>query len=181
MKNIFFILLLAAASITVNAQFKTAVLQASGLTCAMCSRAINNSLEKLPFVQSVKADIKNSAFAIEFKTGTGMNIDQLRKAVQDAGFSVAKLKLTGNFVNIAVKNDEHVLINGNTFHFLNVSNQTLNGTREITIVDKNFLTAKEFHKYSSATQMTCIQTGKAAGCCKKDGLAENWRIYHATI
>ena len=110
-----------------------------------------------------------------------MNIDQLKKAVEDAGFSVAKLKLIGNFANIDVKNDEHVNINGNTFHFLNVSNQTLNGTKEITIVDKNFLTAKEFHRYSAFTQMSCIQTGKAGACCKKEGVAENVRIYHATI
>ena len=110
-----------------------------------------------------------------------MNIDLLKKAVQDAGFSVAKLKLTGNFVNTSIKNDEHVQINGTTFHFLNVNSQTLNGSREITIVDKNFLTTKEFKKFSAATQMDCIQTGKAAGCCKKEGIAENARIYHATI
>lgn len=181
MKKIFFILLLVVTGITVNAQFKAATLQASGLTCAMCSKAINNSLEKLSFVQSVSPDIKNSAFNIVFKQGISISIDQLKKAVQDAGFAIAKLKLTGNFTNVDVKNDEHVVINGNTFHFLNVSNQTLNGTKEITIVDKNFLTAKEFHKYSAATQMSCIQTGKAAGCCRKDGISENVRIYHATI
>ena len=110
-----------------------------------------------------------------------MNIDQLKKAVQNAGFSISTLRLTGNFVNVDVRNDEHTLINGNTFHFLNVNNQILNGIKEITIVDKNFLTAKEFHRYSAATQMSCIQTGKAAGCCKKNGIAENVRIYHATI
>jgi hypothetical protein len=110
-----------------------------------------------------------------------MNIDQLNKAVQDAGFAIAKLKLTGKFVNLAVKNDEHVQINGGTFHFVNVSNQVLDGTKEITIVDKNFLTAKEFKKFSAATQMECIQSGKALGCCKKEGIAANTRVYHATI
>ena len=181
MKKLFIILLSAVCFANVNAQFKTAMLQASGLTCAMCSKAINNSLEKLSSVQSVKADIKNSAFNIVFKPGVSLNIDQLKKAVQDAGFAIAKLKLTGDFANVAVKNDEHVQINGATFHFLNVSNQTLNGNREITIVDKNFVTAREFKKFSGATQMSCVQTGKAAGCCKKEGLAENTRVYHATI
>ncbi|MEO5996164.1 MAG: heavy-metal-associated domain-containing protein [Chitinophagaceae bacterium] len=181
MKKLFIILALAVCFTNVNAQFKTAVLQASGLTCAMCSKAINNSLEKLSSIQSVKADIKNSAFNIVFTPGVSMNIDQLKKAVQDAGFSIAKLKLTGDFVNVAVKNDEHVQINGATFHFLNISNQTLNGNREITIVDKNFLTAREFKKFSGATQMSCLQTGKAEACCKKEGFAENSRIYHATI
>ncbi len=181
MKKIFVILLLVISAATAHAQFKAAMLQASGLTCAMCTKAINNSLDKLSFVQSVQPDIKNSAFKIAFKPGAPVNIDQLRKAVQDAGFSISTLKLTGVFSNVTVKNDEHTLINGNTFHFLNISNQILSGTKEITIVDKNFLSSKEFRRYSAATQMSCIQTGKAASCCKKDGIAENVRIYHATI
>jgi copper chaperone CopZ len=165
----------------VHAQFKKATLQASGLTCAMCTRAINNSLEELPFVETVKADIKNSAFNIVFKSDKKVDIDQLKKAVEDAGFSVAKLKVTANFSNTSVSNDQHILLEGNTFHFLNVKNQVLNGDREITLVDKNFLTAKEFKKFSNATQMKCIHTGKAAGCCIKDGIAANTRIYHVTI
>jgi len=181
MKKLFIIALLAVCISNVQAQFKTAVLQASGLTCAMCSKAVNNSLEKLSFIQSIKADIKNSAFNIVFKPGAAMNIDQLKKAVQDAGFSVAKLKLSGDFTNVAVKNDEHVQINGTSFHFLNVSNQTLNGAREITIVDKNFVTPREFKKFSGSTDLSCVQTGKAAACCKKEGVAENTRIYHVTI
>jgi copper chaperone CopZ len=181
MKKIFLVMFLFVSVVTVQAQFQGAVIQASGLTCAMCSKAINNSLGKLSFVQSVKADIKNSAFNIVFKPGASMNIDHLNKAVKDAGFSIAKLKLTGSFNNVAVKNDEHVQIHGNTFHFLQVNNQTLNGTREITIVDKSYLTSKEYQKYSTATSMQCMKTGKAAACCKKEGIHENERIYHVTI
>ncbi len=181
MKKIFVILILLGTVVTTNAQFKSAMLQASGLTCAMCTKAINKSLEKLSFIQSINPDIKNSAFNIQFKQGASVNIDQLKKAVQDAGFSVARLKLTGNFINVAVKNDEHVQINGNTFHFLNVSNQTLDGKREITIVDKNFVNTKEFNKFSEATQMTCVKTGHAAACCSKDGIKDNARVYHVTI
>lgn len=181
MKKIILIFLIAISGIAVQGQFKTAFLQASGLTCAMCTRAINNSLEELNFIESVKADIKASAFKIVFKTNAFIDIDQLKTAVEDAGFSVAKLKLSGNFNNVDVKNDEHVQFNGKTFHFLRVNNQTINGEKEITIVDKNYLTSKEFKKFSTATEMGCVQTGKAAGCCKKEGIAENTRIYHATI
>lgn len=181
MKKTFIILFFFVCGIATQAQFKTAILQASGLTCAMCTKAINNSLEELSFVESVKADIKNSAFKIVFKPGIAMDIDELKKGVEDAGFSVAKLRLTGSFSNIEIKNDEHVVINGNTYHFLKVNNQTLNGEKEITIVDKNFLTAKEFKKFTAATNMHCIQTGRAESCCKKEAGAEHSRIYHATI
>ncbi len=164
-----------------QAQFINASLQASGLTCAMCSNAINKALAKLPFINSVKSDIKNSAFYIVFKENTEVDIDGIRKAVEDAGFSVAKLKLTGNFYDVKIVNDQHVVIGSSTYHFLNVSTQVLSGEKTITLVDKNFLTAREFKKYSSATKMSCLQTGKAADCCKKEGIAENTRIYHVTI
>lgn len=180
MKKIITLLLIISTTV-VNAQFKTAMLQASGLTCAMCTKAINNSLEKLSFIQSVKADIKNSAFNIVFKQQANVDIDQLKHAVEEAGFSVGKLRLSGNFDKIAVKNNEHVQINNHTFHFLKVNDQVFNGEKQITIVDKNYLTLKEFKKFSASTQMDCVQTGKAASCCKKEGISENTRIYHATI
>lgn len=181
MKKIIILLLAAVIAVSVNAQFKTAMLQASGLTCAMCTKAINNSLEKLPFIQSVKSDIKNSAFDIVFKPNINFDIDYLKKAVEDAGFTVGKLKLVGNFDNVSIKNNGHTQINNKTFHFLKINDQVLNGSQQITIVDKNYLTTKEFKKFRLATQMECVQTGKASACCKKEGVDENTRIYHATI
>ena len=182
MKKIFFILAILIAGVsTVDAQFKSADLQAAGLTCAMCTKAINNEVAGLSFVKKVDVDIKSSTFKIDFKEGANVDVDALKKAVEDAGFSVSKLKLKGDFENIAVKNDTHVEIDGKTFHFLNVKDQTLNGERVLTLVDKNYVTAKEFKKYSAATKMECIQTGKAASCCKKEAAGNNTRIYHVTI
>ena len=134
MKKIVISLFFAFGMFVAQAQFSSATLQASGLTCAICTKAINKSLEALPFVGSVDADIKSSAFNIRFKPDAAVDIDRLKNAVEEAGFTVAKLRLAGNFTNVAVKNDEHVKINGNTFHFLNVPNQQLNGHAAITIV-----------------------------------------------
>jgi copper chaperone CopZ len=159
-------------SIQLQAQFSKATLQATGLTCAMCSNAINKALQKVPFVETVKSDIKNSSFDIVFKQGQEINIDALKDAVEDAGFSVGSLKLTGNFSEVMVENDKHVKIGNATFHFLNVSSQVLNGERTITILDKNFVTEKVFKKYSNATKMSCMQSGKTAS---------GERIYHVTI
>jgi len=138
-------------------------------------------LQKVPFVESVKSDIRNSAFGIVFKQNADVNIDALKKAVEDAGFSVGSLKLTGEFNELKIANDQHVKIGNETFHFLNVNSQLLNGEKTITVVDKNFVTAKEFKKYSTATKMNCLQTGKAGSCCIKDGISTGERIYHVTI
>jgi copper chaperone CopZ len=181
MKKLFVFLSIVFAGFAANAQFKSASLQAAGLTCAMCTKAINKSLDRLAFVSKVEPDIKNSAFIITFKEGAEVDFDALKNAVEDAGFSVAKLKVTAAFNNVAVENDAHVQMNGKTFHFLNISNQKLNGQKSIVIVDKNFVTDKEFKKFSAATKMACVQTGKAASCCVKDGVQQNARVYHVTI
>lgn len=174
-------LLVVLVGMTSQAQFKNASLQAAGLTCAMCTKAINKALEQVPFVQNVKVDIKTSSFLVTFKEGAAVDFDVMKKAVEDAGFSVAKLKVTGVFDKVDIQNDAHVQIDGKTFHFLNVSKQTLQGEKAITLVDKDFVSTKEFKKYSAATSMACVKTGKAQTCCTKEGIAADTRIYHVTI
>jgi copper chaperone CopZ len=181
MKKLLFIILIALPAAGAMAQFRSANLQAAGLTCAMCTKAINNSLEKLSFISSVKADIQSSSFNINFKEKAEIDFDAMKNAVEKAGFSVARLKVTGIFDNVPVKNDAHVKIDGKVFHFVNVSDQTLRGEKAITLVDKNFVTAKDFKKYSASTSMSCIHTGKAGSCCAKEGISGNTRIYHVTI
>lgn len=181
MKKLLLILAMAFVVLPGQAQFSKAVLQATGLTCAMCSNAINKSLQTVPFVESVRSDIKNSSFNIVFKQGQEVDIDALKKAVEDAGFSIGNLKLTGQFNNIKIEADQHVQVGNASFHFLDVKEQTLNGEATIMIVDKDYVTAKQFKKYSSSTKMACVQTGKAASCCVKEGVVEGARVYHVTI
>ncbi len=168
-KFLLFICLMFAVS--ASAQFKSATLQASGLTCAMCSNAINKSLKTLSFVAAVEADIKTSSFIISFKEGADINFDQLRKKVEDAGFSVAKLQVVTNFNNVSVQNEQSVTVAGKQLYFLAVKNQQLSGEKVITIVDKNFLPAKEYKKYATQTKAGSFKTGEANGV----------RVYHVTI
>lgn len=181
MKKLLFAIVVALLVLPAYGQFSKATLQATGLTCAMCSNAINKALMEIPFIESVKSDIKNSSFNIVFKQSSSPNIDAIRKAVEDAGFSVGSLKLTGTFNGLSIENDKHVEIGNEAFHFLNVSPQVLNGEQTITVVDKNFVTAKQFKKISAATKMDCLHTGKAASCCVKDGIPAETRVYHVTI
>jgi copper chaperone CopZ len=164
-----------------HAQFTRASITASGLTCSMCNNAINKALKNLPFVASVTANIKESSFIVSFREDVPMDIDQLKKSVENAGFSVAKMQLTGNFDRVKIKNDEHVEIGGRYFHFIHVTEQVLEGERTITIVDRNFLPAKEFKKLASETQWRCLQNGKMEYGSEKDKLANNGRVYHVTI
>ena len=65
-------------------QLHTARIQATGLTCALCSKAIYKSLEKLSPIEKVTADIKSSTFSIQFKKDAAVNPDELKAAVEDA-------------------------------------------------------------------------------------------------
>ena len=67
MKRLILLMGIVLSTLVATAQFSSASLQASGLTCALCTKAINKSLEQLPFVESVNADIKTSSFRITFK------------------------------------------------------------------------------------------------------------------
>jgi len=176
------LILFNALSFTSNAQsIKKASLQASGLTCSMCSNAINKALRTIDYITDVKANIRNSSFEITFKQGAKVNFDDLKNKVEDAGFSVANLTATINFENEPVANDEHLDIDGMTFHFLNVKSQVLSGDKTIRILDKGYVTSKEFKKNEQFTKMECYKTGTAAGCCSKHAVAAGTRIYHVTI
>jgi copper chaperone CopZ len=181
MKKIVLFISIVFIAMQGEAQFSKASLQASGLTCAMCSNAINKALAVLPFVSEVKPDIKNSIFNITFKDNEAFSIDALQAAVEGAGFSVAKLQLTGQFNNIPIKNDQHTKIDGQVFHFVDVNDQQLSGEKTITIVDKKYVTNKDFKKFSNKTTMECFQTGLASSCCKIDGIVANTRIFHVTL
>src|SRR5688572_23293567 len=112
-KKLLLILFIGFSAFSVNAQFSKATLQATGLTCAMCSNAVNKALQKVSFVESVRSDIKNSAFNIVFKTTEAVDIDALKDAVEDAGFSIGSLKLTGTFNDVKVEKDEHIRLGTN--------------------------------------------------------------------
>jgi copper chaperone CopZ len=170
MKNIFLIISVIF-SFTATAQVTKVSLQASGLTCSMCSNAINKAIKSLGFVDKVDANIKNSTFDIVIKPNSNVDFDKLKEKVEDAGFFVASFTATIQFDNVAIANDAHVNVGENAFHFLNVKGQTLTGNKTIKLLDKGFVPAKEYKKNGSLTKMPCYKTGEENGK----------RIFHVTI
>ncbi len=75
------ILFMAAVvfSMAANAQVTKVNLQASGLTCSMCSNPINKALKTLDFVDKIDANVKTSTFVIYFKQGKTIDFELLKK------------------------------------------------------------------------------------------------------
>jgi copper chaperone CopZ len=179
MKKVLVALAIMISGYYSQAQISQATLVASGLTCSMCSKAIYEALKKVNTVESIKANISESSYTIVFKKNTPVSFDDIRDAVRNAGFSVARMRVTVNFDNVEVKKDTHVAVDGINLHFLNVQPQTLNGEKTVTLLDKDYESAKDFKKYAQYTTMKCFATGVMEDCCNQGKTAE--RIYHVTI
>ena len=170
MKYIFFVIAFLVG-VNSQAQITKATIQASGLTCAMCSKAVYKALSAVPFVDKVQANIELSSFDLTFKPGRDIEPDALSKAVVDAGFSIAQLKLNTKFHDTKVQNDAHVTVGDKSFHFINVSPQTIDGDKTIVLVDKNFVSVKDYKKYGKLTSFKCYESG----------MMDGKRMYHVTM
>jgi len=143
------LIILLSASYIASAQVVRAELQAAGLTCSMCSRATDKQLRSLDFIDSVAIDLSHATFVLYFKKDKMVDFSQIRKKVEDAGFSVATLKVTYKFNNLKVDNGTQFSYNNSQFNWIDVTPKTLNGEATFRIMDKGFLGPKEYKKYAA--------------------------------
>ena len=135
-------LILLLISATVSAQFSHAKLQATGLTCALCSKSIHQALEQLPFVSSVQPELKSSSFDVKFKDGQSVSLMFIRSAVEDAGFFIGSLKLS-----LSTSLDQ----TANGFEQDGISYRFLTSIKQsdwLQVIGKGFLTEKEYKRLS---------------------------------
>jgi len=152
MKNIF-LLVVVFISMATKAQIMKVYLQASGLTCSMCSNAINKSLKTLDFIDKIDADVKNYTFKLSFKTNSSVDFDKIKRKVEDAGFSVSSFFASIYFDNAQLKSDQPVKIGGNTLVFVDLKDRALNGETMVRLLDKGFISSKEYKGKNFSTSL----------------------------
>lgn len=142
-----FILFATILSLSLSAQEVTKVsLQASGLTCSMCSNAINKALKTVAFVEKVVPNVQTSTFEITFRNGVVVDFDLLKKKVEDAGFFVSGFIATINFNNVSLTPEQPIIMGDKIFQFVAVKPGTLKGETAVKILNKGFVSSKEFKK-----------------------------------
>jgi len=156
-------------------QISTADLQVTGLTCSMCSNATQKSLETLNFISSVKPDLNKNIFVLTFKKDANINLDLVRKKVQDAGFSVGGLTASFNFNQVKIDDKGQAVVDGNVYRFVNAKSKTLNGTVKASVVDKNFISGSAFKKQATTANSDAYASGTGVVNGKKT------RIYHLVL
>lgn len=176
MKTIFHLVLFVLIGASASAQqISSADLQVTGLTCSMCSKATETSLRTLDFIENISPDLNKNIFVLTFKKDKNVNIDLIKKKVEDAGFSVGGLEATMNFNNAKIDEDGQAIVGSNVYRFLNAKNKTLNGPVKATVLDKDFLASTAFKKNASKFNSDTYAKGTGVVNGKKA------RIYHLSI
>lgn len=126
-------------SIKCNAQIVKAEIRATGLTCSMCSNAINKQLKSMPEVINVETDLNTNTFTVTLKEGNGLSPKVFKEKVEKAGFFIGSLVVTAKPETIA--KNTYILVNDKKSNASEVQFQ---------VVDKGYVTEKEFKKLSKS-------------------------------
>jgi copper chaperone CopZ len=165
--------ILFLVSLTSHAQIYKAELIANGLTCSMCSNATYNQLKTISFLDSISTDVEHAKFVLYFHPKSPFDLRIIKSKVEDAGFSVGSLVLFTDFENLEVESDYHHTIGEITYHFMGTKKQILQKGQGLKVIDKGFVTEKEYKKYlKMSSKYSCYKTGKM----------ENVKyLYHVTV
>lgn len=140
MKNInklklILVILLITNSTYVMSQITKAEIRATGLTCSMCSNAINKQLKTLPEVLNIETNLNTNTFTVTLKEGNELSPKAFKDKVEKAGFFIGSLIVTSK--SATIDNSTFIKVNDKKSDLPNVKFQVL---------DKGYVTEKEYKK-----------------------------------
>lgn len=144
MKRILYVLIGLLLAINTNAQLKKVDIVATGLTCSMCSNAIYKQLEAIDGVEKVEIDLNKNLFSVILKTDNKLTPKDFKDKVEKAGFFVGSMVVHVAYSNLMIDDGKQ---EGN-YVFIDTAPQKLNGEKQFKVLDKGYVTAKEFKKLS---------------------------------
>lgn len=119
----------------VNAQIIKAEIKATGLTCSMCSNAINKQLKTINQVVNVETDLNTNTFTVTVSKDNNLTPNIFKEKVEKAGFFIGSLIITVSTI----------VTRSNAYIF--VENESSNADEvQIKILDKGYVTNKEYKK-----------------------------------
>lgn len=146
LKTVLLAILIMTASLKSHAQISKVEIVATGLTCSMCSNSINKQLKSLSEVESIKIDLNTNTFIVYLKKENTITPRILKEKVEKAGFFVGSMTVTISFDSLKISNSSSVNKDGLNLIFVDTETKVLNGTTRLKILDKGFVTQKEYKK-----------------------------------
>ncbi len=71
---------------------KPITVQVKGMVCGFCAQGIEKKLRSLPEVSTVDVNLKDKRVSIGTKEGKGLNDEQIKLIIQEAGYEVVKIE-----------------------------------------------------------------------------------------
>ena len=142
MKPILFFLCTVLLINTAYAQIKKIDIVATGLTCSMCSNAIYKQLQSINGVDKVEIDLNKNLFTVILKNEHNLSPKDFKDKVEKAGFFIGSMVLYIDYSNLLIDDGKQEGI----YFFIDTKQQTLNGEKQFRVLDKGYVTAKEFKK-----------------------------------
>ena len=146
MKPILFFLCTVLFINTTKAQLKKVDIVATGLTCSMCSNAIYKQLQSINGVEKVEIDLNKNLFTVILKNENTLTPKDFKDKVESAGFFVGSMLLYISYLNLPIEDGKQE----SNYIFIDTKAQTLNGDKQFRVLDKGYVTNKEFKKLSKA-------------------------------
>ena len=153
MKSIYIILVAAILLLPTSAlyaQISKAEIVATGLTCSMCSNAINKQLKKISAVDKVETDLNSNTFTIYFKKDNNISPKILKDNIQKAGFFVGSMIITLNFDHQKIYDNIKITKNDVFYNIIDTKQKMLDGDTKLKVMDKGYVVMKDFNKFKKA-------------------------------
>ena len=144
LKSILIAAFVLIASTNSYSQISKAEIIATGLTCSMCSNAINKQLKSMAEVESVSTDLNTNTFTVTLKDNNAVTPNILKESVEKTGFFIGSMVLTMDLGNVQVAENQKVERPSGTYIFVN--NSTKTGPIKVQVLNDGFVTKKEFKK-----------------------------------
>lgn len=138
-------MLFVLALVQGNAQISKAEIVATGLTCSMCSNAINKQLKSMPEVESVSTDLNTNTFTVQLKTNNTLTPKALKNSIEKTGFFIGSLVLTVDLGAVNGQENEKVQNQSGTYVFVEKAKKS-SGPMQVQLLNEGFVTKKEFKK-----------------------------------
>ncbi len=145
----------------------------------MCSKSVHSALSSLIFIDSIKVDLESTSFNVVFKKGETVDLNKMKAKIEGAGFSVGELNASFNFTQQKVSNGSFFEHEQCVYHFIDVKEQVLNGEVSFKIMDKGFMSKKDFSKQKKKTSFKCIGEVSSNSCFKTE--KKGVQVYHVSL
>lgn len=126
------------------AQISKAEIIATGLTCSMCSNAINKQLKAMPEVEKVMIDLNNNTFVVNLKNNSLVTPQMLKSNIEKTGFFVGSMILTMDANKVEPKDNSSFKNASGTYVFVNPDEKAANEKLRLKVLNSGFVTKKEY-------------------------------------